>query len=43
VRGDRISFSAGKAQYSGRVNGSSIVDGTIKGGGKDGQWTATKK
>ena len=43
VRGDRISFSAGNAQYSGRVNGSSIVDGTVKGGGKEGQWTATKE
>jgi len=42
MHGDRISFSSGKAQYSGRVDGNSIVDGTVK-GGKTGQWTATKK
>ena len=42
MRGDRITFTAGKVQYSGRVNGNSIVDGTVK-GGSGGQWTATKK
>ena len=42
LRGDRISFTAGSAQYTGRVNGSSIVDGTVKGGSSD-KWTATKK
>ena len=42
MRGDRITFTAGPAQYIGRVNGASIVDGTVKGGGSD-KWTATKK
>jgi precorrin-6B methylase 2 len=42
MRGDRISFTAGPAQYTGRVNGASIVDGTVKGGASD-KWTATKK
>ena len=42
MRGDRISFTAGNATYSGRVNGSSIVDGTVKGGASD-KWTASKK
>jgi hypothetical protein len=43
MRGDRITFTAGKAQYAGRVNGNSIVEGTVKGGSGSGQWTATKK
>ena len=43
LRGDQISFTAGSAQYAGRVNGTSIVDGTVKTGGNSGQWTATKK
>jgi len=42
MRGDRITFTTGKIQYTGRVNGNSIVDGTVKGDG-GGQWTATKK
>jgi Methyltransferase domain len=36
--GDEISFSAGEAQYLGRVNGNSI-EGTLKSGGK---WSATR-
>jgi hypothetical protein len=42
MRGDRITFTAGPATYTGRVNGASIVDGTVK-GGSSAQWTATKK
>jgi SAM-dependent methyltransferase len=40
LRGDQISFSAGGAEYSGRVNGNSI-EGTVKGGGT-GNWSATR-
>ena len=43
LRGDQISFTAGSAQYTGRVNGTSIVDGSVKTGNNNGQWTATKK
>jgi len=42
MRGDRITFTAGAATYTGRVNGSTIVDGAIKGGSGD-KWAATKK
>jgi hypothetical protein len=38
LNGDEISFSAGEAQYAGRVNGNSI-EGTLKSGGK---WSATR-
>src|SRR3954471_3503599 len=41
LRGNDITFSVGDAQYSGKVNGSSM-EGTIK-GGKGGTWTATKQ
>jgi hypothetical protein len=41
MRGDQITFSAGGAQYTGRVNGNGI-EGTVK-GGSGGKWTATKK
>jgi len=40
LNGDEISFTAGGAQYTGRVNGSTI-DGTLK-GGSNGKWTATR-
>ena len=40
MRGDQISFSAGGAQYTGRVNGNSM-SGTVK-GVTGGNWTATK-
>ena len=40
MRGDEISFSAGGAQYTGRVNGN-VIDGTVKGGNK-GKWSATR-
>ena len=41
MRGDQITFSAGGAQYTGRVNGDAM-EGTVK-GGSGGKWTATKK
>jgi len=40
LRGDQISFTAGGAQYAGRVNGNTI-EGTLK-GGSPGNWTATR-
>ncbi len=40
LNGDQISFTAGAAQYSGRVNGNAI-EGTVK-GGSDGKWSATR-
>ena len=43
LRGEQITFTAGNAQYAGRVNGSSIVDGTVKTGSNNSQWGATKK
>jgi precorrin-6B methylase 2 len=41
LRGDEISFSAGNARYTGRVNGNTIR-GTIV-GGSGGSWTATRQ
>jgi hypothetical protein len=41
LRGNDITFTAGDAQYTGKVNGTSM-QGTIK-GGKGGSWTATKR
>jgi len=41
LNGDQISFSAGGAQYAGRVNGNSI-EGTVKSGGNSSQWSATR-
>ena len=40
LNGDQISFTAGAAQYTGRVNGNAI-EGTVK-GGNDGKWSATR-
>jgi len=40
MHGDQISFSAGAAQYTGRVNGNTM-EGTVK-GGSGGNWTATR-
>ncbi len=40
LRGDQISFTAGGAQYTGRVNGNAI-EGTLK-GGSNGKWSATR-
>jgi SAM-dependent methyltransferase len=41
LRGDEISFTAGGAQYSGRVNGKTI-EGTVVSGGSKTAWTATR-
>ncbi len=40
LRGNEVTFTAGTAQYTGRVNGNSM-EGTISGGGS-GSWKATK-
>src|SRR5258706_16134795 len=40
LRGDQINFTAGNAEYTGRVNGSSI-QGTVK-GSTSGSWSATR-
>jgi hypothetical protein len=40
LRGDQISFTAGNAEYTGRVNGNSI-QGTVK-GSTSGSWSATR-
>lgn len=41
LRGDQISFTAGKAQYTGRVNGNAM-EGTVK-DGSDSKWRATRE
>ena len=41
LSGDQISFSAGGAQYTGRVSGNAI-EGTVKSGGSNGRWSATR-
>jgi hypothetical protein len=41
LRGDQISFSAGDAQYSGKVNGNSL-EGTVESGGKSSKFSATR-
>jgi SAM-dependent methyltransferase len=41
LRGDAITFSANGVEYAGKVNGNRI-EGTSKGGGRSGSWTATK-
>jgi precorrin-6B methylase 2 len=41
LRGDQISFSAGGAQYIGRVKGDSI-EGTVTSGGDNSTWSATR-
>jgi SAM-dependent methyltransferase len=40
LNGDQITFTAGGAQYTGRVNGNAI-EGSVK-GGSNGKWTATR-
>ncbi|MBI3376512.1 MAG: class I SAM-dependent methyltransferase [Betaproteobacteria bacterium] len=40
LRGDQISFSAGSAQYAGRINGGTI-EGSVK-GSSAGSWSATR-
>ena len=39
LRGDRVSFTAAGAQYTGRVNGN-VMEGTVKPAG--GNWKATR-
>jgi hypothetical protein len=41
LNGDQISFTAGGAQYTGRVSGNTI-EGTVKAGGADSNWNATR-
>ncbi len=42
LRADQLSFNAGNASYSGRVNGNTI-EGTVTTGGNSSKWTATSK
>ena len=41
IKGDQLSFSAGGAEYSGRVNGNTIT-GVVKTGATQTPWTATR-
>lgn len=41
LRGDRIRFTVGAAEYTGRVGGDRI-EGTVRGGGPQVSWTATR-
>jgi SAM-dependent methyltransferase len=41
LNGDQISFTAGGSQYTGRVSGNTI-EGTVKSGGTDMNWTASR-
>lgn len=41
MHGDQISFKAGNAEYSGRVNGNTI-EGTVKTGTQSSKWVATR-
>jgi precorrin-6B methylase 2 len=41
MRGDQITFTAGGAQYTGRVNGNNIT-GNMKSGTSSSNWTATR-
>jgi hypothetical protein len=41
LRGDQISFTAGGAQYTGRVSGTTM-DGTVNAKGAKSSWTATR-
>jgi precorrin-6B methylase 2 len=41
LRGDQLTFTAGGAQYTGRVNGSTI-EGTVKTASGERKWSATK-
>ncbi len=42
MRGDEIAFTAGGAQYNGRLIGATL-EGTVTGAGADGKWTAIRK
>jgi len=41
LRGDQIAFTAGGAQYAGRVSGDAM-QGSVQSGGGNGQWSATR-
>jgi len=41
VRGELITFTAGGAEYTGRINGSAI-EGSVKTGGNSAHWSATR-
>ncbi len=41
LRGDQITFKAGNAEYSGKVNGNAI-EGTVKTGAQTSKWVATR-
>jgi SAM-dependent methyltransferase len=41
LEGDRISFTAGNADYTGRVRGDTM-EGTVRTGGKTAKWSATR-
>ncbi|OGQ84617.1 MAG: RNA methyltransferase [Deltaproteobacteria bacterium RIFCSPLOWO2_12_FULL_60_19] len=41
LRGDRITFTAGGAQYTGRVSGNAM-QGSVQSGGSNSQWSATR-
>jgi SAM-dependent methyltransferase len=41
LRGDQITFTAGGAQYTGRVSGNAM-QGSVQSGGSNGQWSATR-
>jgi hypothetical protein len=41
LRGEQINFTAGGAQYSGRISGNTM-EGSVKSGGTDGKWRATR-
>ena len=42
MRGEEIGFTAGGAEYSGRITGTTM-QGTVSGAGGDGRWIATKQ
>jgi SAM-dependent methyltransferase len=42
MRGEQIAFTAGGAQYSGRITGTTM-QGAVSGAGGDGTWTAMKR
>ena len=39
--GDQITFSAGGAEYTGRVSGNAM-EGSVKSGASNGKWKATR-
>lgn len=41
LRGDQITFSAGGAEFTGKISGD-VIEGTVKTGGKTAPWKATK-